>query len=188
MNSCQHLMVWSQRCEDAEFLSQYWGNGGHRHRAAGSALHAGRELLVPLSLPLWRAPRIDVTPKPCQDSPGCRCLHRLRKIARACPSNLPVDRLAQIRSVECTACMACVAACPAQDALQFSLTPRKAATPAERWRRRTVRPMAVAAVLACIFFGLVLFAKATGHWQTNLPRAVYMDLVSHASDATHPGM
>ncbi len=110
------------------------------------------------------------------------------KCARACPSNLPVDRLAQIRSVECTACMACVAACPAQDALQFSLTPRKAATPAERWRRRTVRPIAVAAVLACIFFGLVLFAKATGHWQTNLPRAVYMDLVSHASDAAHPGM
>jgi polyferredoxin len=110
------------------------------------------------------------------------------KCARACPSNLPVDRLAQIRSVECTACMACVAACPAQDALQFSLTPRKAATPAERWRRRTVRPIAVAAVLTCIFFGLVLFAKATGHWQTNLPRAIYMDLVSHASDAAHPGM
>jgi cell division protein FtsX len=48
--------------------------------------------------------------------------------------------------------------------------------------------MAIAAVLACIFFGLVLFAKVTGHWQTNLPRAVYMDLVSHASDAAHPGM
>jgi polyferredoxin len=109
------------------------------------------------------------------------------KCARACPSNLPVDRLAQIRSVECTACMACVAACPAQDALQFSLTPRKAATPAERWRRRTVPPIAVAAILACIFFSLVLFAKATGHWQTILPRAVYMDLVIHASDATHPG-
>jgi polyferredoxin len=110
------------------------------------------------------------------------------KCARACPSNLPVDRLAQIRSVECTACMTCVAACPAQDALQFSLTPRKAATPAERWRRRTVRPIAVAAILACIFFGLVLFAKATGHWQTNLPRAVYIDLVSHSSNAAHPGM
>jgi polyferredoxin len=37
------------------------------------------------------------------------------KCARACPSNLPVDRLVQIRSAECTACMACVAACSAQD-------------------------------------------------------------------------
>jgi polyferredoxin len=108
--------------------------------------------------------------------------------ARACPSNLPVDRLVQIRSVECTACMACVAACPAQDALQFSLVPKKAATPAERWGRRALNPIAVAAVLACIFFGLVVVAKTTGHWQTNLPREIYMDLVSHANDAAHPGM
>ena len=110
------------------------------------------------------------------------------KCARACPSSLAVDQLVQIRSVECTACMACVAACPAENALQFSLVPRKAATPAERWRRRTLSPIAVAAVLACIFLGLVVAAKATGHWQTNLPRDVYMDLVSHAREAGHPGM
>ena len=72
--------------------------------------------------------------------------------------------------------------------LQLSLVPRKAATPAERWRRRVLSPFAVAAVLACIFLGLVVVAKATGHWQTNLPRDVYMDLVSHAREAGHPGM
>ena len=110
------------------------------------------------------------------------------KCARACPAHLPVDRLVQIRSVECTACMACVAACSAQDALQFALPPRKAATPSERWGRRSVRPIAVAAAIACIFFGLVLYAKAAGHWQTNLPREMYMDLVPHANDASHPGM
>jgi len=110
------------------------------------------------------------------------------KCARACPSRLAVDQLVIIRSVECTACMACVAACPAESALQFSLVPRKAATPAERWRRRALSPIAVAAVLACIFLGLVVVAKATGHWQTNLPRGVYMDLVSHAREASHPGM
>jgi polyferredoxin len=110
------------------------------------------------------------------------------KCARACPSNLPVDRLVQIRSAECTACMACVAACSAQDALRFSLVPQKAGTPAERWGRRALSPIGVAAVLACIFFNLVVAAKTTGHWQTNLPREIYMDLVSHANDATHPGM
>jgi polyferredoxin len=109
------------------------------------------------------------------------------KCARACPSNLPVDRLVQVRSVECAACMACIAACPAQDALQFALPPRKATTLVARWWRRTVSPRAVVAILACIFFGLVFCAKVTGHWQTNLPREVYMNLVSHASDATHPG-
>lgn len=78
------------------------------------------------------------------------------KCSKACPSNLPVDRLVQIRSVECTACMVCVAACPAQDALTFSLVPRKAATPTDRWRGRVIRPIAMAAVLASIFFGLVV--------------------------------
>jgi polyferredoxin len=110
------------------------------------------------------------------------------KCAQACPSSLVVDQLVQIRSVDCTACMACVAACPAESALQFSLVPRKAATPAERWRGRALSPIAVSAVLACIFLGLVLVAKSTGHWQTNLPRDVYMDLVSHAREASHPGM
>lgn len=110
------------------------------------------------------------------------------KCARACPSRLAVDQLVQIRSVECTACMACVAACPAENALQFSLIPRKAATPADRWRSRMLSPIVVAAALACIFLGLVVTAKATGHWQTNLPRDVYMDLVSHAREAGHPGM
>jgi polyferredoxin len=110
------------------------------------------------------------------------------KCARACPSSLAVDQLVQIRSVECTACMACVAACPAESALQFSLVPRKAATPAERWRRRTLSPIVVAAALTCIFLGLVVAAKVTGHWQTNLPRDLYMDLVSHAREASHPDM
>jgi polyferredoxin len=110
------------------------------------------------------------------------------KCARACPANLPVDRLVQVRSVECTACMACIAACSTQGALQLSLPPRQAATPQARWRRRAVTPLAVGAILACIFFGLVFFARATGHWQTNLPRAVYLELVPHANEATHPGM
>ena len=110
------------------------------------------------------------------------------KCSKACPAGLAVDKLVQIRTVECTACMACVAACPAQDALQFSLPPRRAAAPAERWRRRVLTPLAVCGVLAYIFFGLVLFARVTSHWQTNLPQSVYMQLVPGANQLTHPGM
>jgi polyferredoxin len=110
------------------------------------------------------------------------------KCATACPANLPVDRLVQVRSVECTGCMACVAVCATQDALQFSLPPRKSQLPAERWRRRALSPLAVAGAMACIFFGLVLYAKATGHWQTDLPREMYLELVPHANEAAHPGM
>jgi polyferredoxin len=110
------------------------------------------------------------------------------KCARACPSHLPVDQLVQIRSVECGACMACVAACPAQDALQFALPPRSAPNSAARWYRRTMGPAATAAVLAYIFFGVILLARATNHWQTNIPRSVYMQLVPHANELSHPGM
>jgi polyferredoxin len=110
------------------------------------------------------------------------------KCARACPAHLPVDQLVQVRSVECTACMACVSVCATQDALQFALPPRKAAAPAARWSRRTLSPLAVAGVIACLFFGLILYAKATGHWQTNLPREMYLELVPHSNEAAHPGM
>jgi polyferredoxin len=48
------------------------------------------------------------------------------KCAKACPMDLPVDRLIQIRSIECTACLECVAACATQNALQFALPPASA--------------------------------------------------------------
>jgi polyferredoxin len=107
------------------------------------------------------------------------------KCNKACPASLPVDKLVQIRSLECTSCMECVAVCPAENALQLALVPRKAETAAVRWAKRVVEPRMVAAVLAVIFFGLIGLAKATGHWQTNLPRNVYMQLVPHADEYGH---
>lgn len=110
------------------------------------------------------------------------------KCSKACPSHLPVDKLVQVQSVECSACMLCVASCPAQDALQLALPPRKAETPRARWSRRAVPPLALAAMLAYIFFGAVLWAKTTDHWQTHIPGAVYLRLVPHANELGHPGM
>ena len=99
------------------------------------------------------------------------------KCAKACPSKLPVDKLVQIRSAECTSCLECVAVCPAKDALAFSLP-----------RKRSLSPAAVAAAIAIMFLGLVFYAKLTGHWDTKIPRAVYMQLVPTANEAGHPGL
>ena len=110
------------------------------------------------------------------------------KCSKACPAHLKVDQLVQIRSVECNACMACVAACSTQDALQLALPPRKAATAAQRWSKRTLSPLAVTCILAYIFFGLVLYARVTNHWKADLPREVYMHLVPRANELSHPGM
>lgn len=84
--------------------------------------------------------------------------------------------------------MACAAARQVEDALQFSFVRRKALIPVKGCRRRTIRPAGLAAVLACIFFGLMLIAKATGHWRANLQREMYIDLVSHANEEVRPGM
>ncbi len=110
------------------------------------------------------------------------------KCARACPAGLPVDRLMQVRSAECSACMVCVAACPARNALQFALPPRRTAPPTRRWFRRALGPLAVAGILAYIFLAVILLARVTSHWQTNIPRTVYMNLVPQANELTHPGM
>jgi polyferredoxin len=110
------------------------------------------------------------------------------KCARACPSHLAVDKLVQIRSVECSACMACVAACPVEHGLQFAALPRKSASVAERWHGRIAGPRAVAAMLAVLFLGIVFAAHATGHWRMDLPQDIYMQLVPSANQIGHPGM
>jgi polyferredoxin len=115
------------------------------------------------------------------------------KCNKACPSHLPVDRLVQIRSLECTGCMECIAVCPAENALQLSLAPRRpgitdglaAEAVAARWRHRALNPKVVAALLALVFFGLIGAARATGYWQTNIPREIYMQLVPGADNFDH---
>jgi polyferredoxin len=109
------------------------------------------------------------------------------KCAHVCPANLPVDKLIQIRTVECTACMACIASCPAEGALQFSLVPPRKPSAALPRFRRAVTPMAMAAIIAFIFLGTVLVARATNHWQTHVPNSLYKELVPNANLATHPG-
>jgi polyferredoxin len=110
--------------------------------------------------------RIRRNPEMCIDCAKC---------AKACPSKLPVDQLITIQSAECTACLECVAVCPAEKALVFA-APRKHEVPA--W--------AVAAGIAVIFFGTVGYAKATNRWNTDIPSQVYQYLVVHAAEATHP--
>jgi len=45
---------------------------------------------------------------------------------------------------------------------------------------------AIAAGIAVLFLGVVEFAKATGHWDSVIPTAVYERLVPNADQAAHP--
>ena len=97
------------------------------------------------------------------------------KCAKACPSALPVDKLLQIRSAECSGCLECVAECPAAGALLLTAP-----------RRRTVPAWAVATGVAILFIGLCGLAQWTGYWHTEVPSDVYFRLIPHANDFTHP--
>lgn len=152
-------------------LSVLIENAWCRYLCPYGALMGLASLLSPLKI--RRAPAV------CIDCAQC---------ARACPSGLAVDKLVQIRSVECTACMACLDSCPTEGALQFSLPQKHGSTPAQPRYRRPVTPLAMATILVAIFFGVIVFARATNHWRTNVPNAVYQQLVPNAQLATHPGL
>jgi polyferredoxin len=110
--------------------------------------------------------RIRRNSEPCIDCAKC---------SKACPSMLPVDKLVQIRSVECTGCLECVAVCPAEGALQLAITPN-----------RHVSPWVVAAGIAVLFLGTVGWAKWSGHWNSPIPVSVYDYLIPQANSLTHP--
>ena len=127
-----------------------------------------------LGLSSWLSPtRIRRNTETCIDCGKC---------AKACPSALPVDKLVQIRSVECTGCLECVAVCPAQNALAMSL-PNLIAP---KTKPATLPAWAMAAGIAVLFLGVAGFAKLTGHWDSAIPTAVYERLVPNADQAAHP--
>lgn len=109
--------------------------------------------------------RIRRVPSACIDCAKC---------AKACPSNLPVDRLVQIRSAECLGCMECVAVCPAEGALFLGTKSRK------------ISPAFVAAAVAAVFLFAVGAARATGHWHSPIPEHVYRMLIPEVASLGHP--
>ena len=44
----------------------------------------------------------------------------------------------------------------------------------------------MAAGVAVLFFGIVGYAKAAGLWDSQIPAAMYRQLVPHANTARHP--
>jgi ferredoxin len=98
------------------------------------------------------------------------------KCAKACPSSIPVDVLAMVRTPECNGCLTCVSVCPVKDALEMRTLVR---------RRRVTAPR-IALGVATIFFAVVVFAKVAGYWHTGLSEAMFFDLIPKASSLSHP--
>jgi hypothetical protein len=58
--------------------------------------------------------------------------------------------------------------------------------PAGLRKRRAIPVWSMAAGIAIIFFGLVGYAKYSNHWNTELPKYVYLELVPAAEQQQHP--
>ncbi|MDA8085964.1 MAG: 4Fe-4S binding protein [Nitrospiraceae bacterium] len=101
---------------------------------------------------------------------------------RNCPAYIPVDKKTRIRSPECSGCLTCVARCPAPGALEVRLGRFRAGQDkipsVASERGRAVSPFLYAALLLAVFFGIVAWAKAAGHWISGVPIADYGRIIS----------
>lgn len=97
------------------------------------------------------------------------------RCARTCPSRLPVDQVKRVTSPECLGCYQCVSDCQVEGALEMKLG-----------RKSRVKPVWFATGILVVFLGIVLGARLTGHWHTELPEEIYQELVPAAKQFSHP--
>ena len=81
------------------------------------------------------------------------CVH-CHRCDRACPVDIRVEEMAQVRTGECLACGECVAVCPAPNTLQFKAG------------RNVISPLALGLATIALFFGTVFATKAAGAWRS----------------------
>ncbi len=86
---------------------------------------------------------------------------------KVCPADLPVHRVHRIRSDECTGCLECVASCPVNGALAFSL-PGLENRPEGRIRTGTM-----AVIVLAGFLLPVGAARLAGLWNSSVPEAEF---------------
>ena len=80
------------------------------------------------------------------------CRH-CQRCDQACPVDIKVESMLQVRTTECLSCGECIAVCPVPQTLEFKA------------RRRVVSPLVLGAATLVIFFGMVLATQAAGVWK-----------------------
>lgn len=115
------------------------------------------------------------------------------RCAIACPSRLPVDKLIQVRSIECTTCLSCVEVCPAQDALQLSLRPSKTLANngdqqgiKARWQGRKLFGYSIFIAIYLTLFIVIGYAKYIDRWDSPVPDKYYPLFITNAEKIGHP--
>ncbi|HFK3156896.1 4Fe-4S binding protein [Citrobacter sedlakii] len=104
------------------------------------------------------------------------------KCVKNCPSRIPVDKLIQVRTVECTGCMTCVESCPVAQTLSFSLR-----TPGGETGKRhgALSGVTMTLLVLGIMFASVAFAMLAGVWESPVPEHLYFRLIPQAGAIGH---
>jgi len=96
--------------------------------------------------------------------------------AKACPSNIKVDKVNMVFSDECTTCLSCVDACPVADTLdvRFLLTKKK------------IPKKNIAIAVVIIFMAVTGLGMLTGNWQNKITSEEYVNHLKYMNSYGHP--
>ncbi len=100
--------------------------------------------------------------------------------AKKCPARIPTYKKTRVRTPECSGCLSCLAACPVPGAL--GMRPGKTLMGPLKFCGRSsgkdnsrppapFPPLLYAALLAAVFFGVIAWAIASGHWTSQVTYA-----------------
>ncbi len=97
--------------------------------------------------------------------------------AKACPSNIKVDKVKTVISDECTSCLNCIDACPVSDTLNLhAIIPKK--------KKISKKIAAIAIVL--IFMIVTGVGMLTGNWQNEITKSEYLNHYKNMGSYGHP--
>ena len=96
------------------------------------------------------------------------------KCTKACPSYIDVQHKEKVASVECIKCFQCVSDCPVPGTLYIEPIPE-----------RRISPLTYGTVLIIIFFGVLVVARLTGHWYSDITYEEYKTFVPIAHMLGH---
>jgi ferredoxin len=98
-----------------------------------------------------------------------------RQCTALCPSRISVHQKQTVHSVECTACLTCIANCPAPGALAIS---------PDFWRR-PLPGWGFALLVVGIFGGGIACGMLGNHWSTSLTYQDFQQLIPYAARLGH---
>jgi NAD-dependent dihydropyrimidine dehydrogenase PreA subunit len=97
--------------------------------------------------------------------------------AKACPSNIKVDKVKTVISDECTSCLNCIDACPVADTLELrAFVPKK---------KKVSKKIAAIAVVVIFMFATGA-GMLTGNWQNEITKNEYLYHYKNMDSYGHP--